>query len=301
MKDLQVEALLSRLESEIKQTADQVERGEQLLRLQEVAKTYKGDDRVVPAEELWEEVKNKPQKVKFYTGFTSLDEKAEGWVTGESVFFTGITKHGKTSMCMEFSVRLEAQHPCWLSFEERAIDLLRKFHHKTGFVPKIFTPRLNEAATLRWVEQKIVESKAKYGTEVVFIDHIGFISDAERGSDDTEASRLERISRAIHTMAVKWEVLIFLMGHLTKIRSDQNPDIENIKGSSAMAQESDLTILIWRKTVRANGRIEIGNETNLSLQANRRGKTGNVEFLYKEGRFLEEAWGFEEATEDAWK
>ena len=204
-------------------------------------------------------------------------------------------------MCMELSVRLAAQQPLWLSFEEKAIDLLRKFNEKTQTFPHFYTPRQNESPNLEWIERKIIEAKAKYDSKVVFIDHIGFISDAERGKDDTEASRLERISRAVHGLAVKWDMLIFLMGHLNKVRSDQNPDIESIKGSSAMAQESDLTIILWRKTERVNGKIEIGNETNLSLQANRRGNTGNISFMYENGRFLEtELSQAEQQAEEQW-
>lgn len=296
----EIESLIKSLDAEIRSGTNEIEKGEQLLRLQEIARTYEGDDKVISSEELFELVKSAPEKEKFYSGFSALDAKVEGWQTGESIFLTGITKHGKTSMCMELSVRFEKQNPLWLSFEERAIDLLRKFYGKTQYLPKFFTPKRNEQPTLEWVEKKIIESKAKYGSKVVFIDHIGFISDAEKGKDDTEASRLERISRAIHSIAVKWDVLIFFMGHLTKVRSDQNPDIENIKGSSAMAQESDLSILLWRKTRRENGKIEVTNETNLSLQANRRGKTGNIEFIYKEGRFFEEAWELEESTNDNW-
>jgi len=293
---MDTKALLASLEKEIRRNTDDLQRGEQLVRLQDIAAVYDGDDKVIPSQELFELVKNAPQKAKFLSGFSELDKKMEGFTTGESIFITGITKHGKTSMCMELSVRFEAQNPLWLSFEERAIDLMRKFYEKTNSFPNFFTPKQNEVPNLEWIEKKIVESKAKYDTKVVFIDHIGFIADAERGKDDTEASRLERVSRAIHSLAVKWDILVFLMGHLTKVRSDQNPDIENIKGSSAMAQESDLTIILWRKTSKSSGKVEIGNETNLSLQANRRGQTGNIEYIYKNGRFLEEAWGFEEDT-----
>jgi len=294
------EELIKSLEKEIRKEKNTLEMEGQLLRLQEIAKVYEGDDRVVSSEELFEELKNTPHKPKFFSGFSELDGLMEGFTTGESIFFTGITKAGKTSMCMELSTKFEEQKPLWLSFEERAIDLLRKFHDKTGKFPLFFTPRQNEAPNLDWIERKIVEAKAKYDRKVVFIDHIGFVADAERGKDDTEASRLERISRAIHSLAVKWDVLIFLMGHLTKVRIDQNPDIENIKGSSAMAQEADLTMIIWRKTYRENGKVIIGNETNLSLQANRRGKVGNVEFNYDNGRFVEFAWGMTEPKDEAW-
>lgn len=293
---MNAQKIIADIEAEIRRETESLERNEQLLRLQKLAREYDGDDRVISSEELLEEIKHQPLKEKFYSGFTSLDSKMDGFTTGESIFFTGITKHGKTSMCMELSVRFAEQNPLWLSFEEKPIDLIRKFQEKTGTYPKFFTPRQNEITNLEWVEKKIVEAKAKFNSKVVFIDHIGFVSDAERGKDDTEASRLERISRAVHSLAVKWDVLIFLLGHLTKVSVSQNPDIENIKGSSAMAQEADLTMIVWRRTQRVMGKIEIGNETNLSLQANRRGQTGNVEFVYESGRFLESAW--EEITRD---
>ena len=295
---MDTKALLNALENEIRRNTDELEKGEQLVRLQEMAATYEGDDKVISSQELVELVKNTPKKEKFFSGFTELDKKMDGFTTSELIFLSGITKHGKTSMCMELSTRFEAQHPLWLSFEERAIDLLRKFSERTGAFPNFFTPKQNESPNLEWIERKIVEAKAKYDSKVVFIDHLGFIADAERGRDDTEASRLERISRTMHTLAVRWDVLIFLMGHLKQVKGDQNPDIESIKGSSAMAQESDLTILLWRKTERTGKKVVIGNETNLSLQANRRGQTGNIEYLYKDGRFLEEAWGLEEPNED---
>lgn len=294
--------LIKSLEKEIKRETAGVEQSIALARLQDIAKTYEGDDRVISSKELFDEVKNSPQKEKFYSGFGLLDKKTEGFTTGESIFLTGITKHGKTSMCMELSERFKEQNPLWLSFEEKAIDLLRKFYDKTKTFPLFFTPRQNESPNLEWIERKIIEAKAKHNTKVIFIDHIGFVSDAERGKDDMEASRLERISRAVHGLAVKWDVLIFLMGHLNKTRSDQNPDIESIKGSSAMAQESDLTIILWRKTERIQGKIEISNETNLSLQANRRGGTGNIEFIYQDGRFLETELGqYNEEVEEIWK
>ncbi|HZE87627.1 MAG TPA: DnaB-like helicase C-terminal domain-containing protein [Methylomirabilota bacterium] len=297
---MDTKALLNSLEKEIRNNENSLQQDQQLLRLQSIAAQYEGDDRVISTTELLEEIKNTPIKEKFFSGFKDLDIKMEGFVTGENIFLTGITKHGKTSFCMELSVRFREQNPLWLSFEERAIDLLRKFHSKTGEYPLFFTPRKNERPNLEWIETKIVEAKAKFDSKVVFIDHIGFLSDAERGKDDTEASRLERISRTIHSLAVKWDVLIFLMGHLTKVRSDQNPDIENIKGSSAMAQESDLTMLIWRKTHREGEKVIIENVTNLSLQANRRGQTGNIEFIYRGGHFLEETWDLP-ANEESWQ
>lgn len=289
------EMMLS-LEKEILDTEPGDDQTAALERLKEIAKTYEGEDRVVSSEELREEIESTPPKEKFYSGFEKLDRLMDGFETGESIFVSGITKHGKTSFCMELSVCFKDQNPLWLSFEEKPINLMRKFYGKTGFYPQFYTPRRNEKKTLEWVEQKVIEGKAKFGSKVVFLDHIGFIKDDEQRSGELEATCYERISRSIHSMAVKWDVTFFHLGHLTKVGITQNPDIENIKGSSAMSQEADLTILVWRKTKREDGKVIISNETNVSLQANRRGDTGNIEYVYENGRFAESEW--EKLTEN---
>lgn len=297
-------ALIASIEKEMQREAKTAEDNAALMRLQEIAKAYSGDDEVISSEELVEAMLKMPPREKFYTGHARLDALMEGWLTGESIFVSGITKHGKTSLMMELSVCFEKQNPLWLSFEEKPIELIRKFHEKTGIIPHFYTPRRDEKKNLEWVERKIIEAKAKYGTKVVFLDHIGFVKDHEMRPGENEANCYERISRSIHSLAGKWDVIFFHLGHLKMVSITQNPDIENIKGSSAMAQEADLTMLVWRKTIRENGKVVVTNETNLSLQANRRGQTGNIEFLYQKGRFVEtdfdEVQSREEVDETEW-
>jgi len=295
-------ATLTALEKEIQKEKETASKNEALARIKEMMRSYSGDDRIVSSDSLFDEMGKMKPREKFYTGIKSLDKMMQGFVTGESIFVSGITKHGKTSACLELSVRLKDQNPLWLSFEEKPIELIRKFHERTGEIPHFFTPKQNEKKTLEWVENKIIEAKVKYNSKVVFLDHIGFIKDDEIRPGELEASCYERISRAIHSLATKWDVLFFHLGHLKMVAITQHPDLESIKGSSAMAQEADVTILIWRKTTREGGKIIIGNETNLSIQANRRGGTGNVELIYQDGRFHEIDWERDEEDKgpDGW-
>ncbi len=289
------------LKKEIEKIKNKEEREMALERLNEMMKQYEGDDQVVSSEELYEIHQNLPQKEKFYTGFEQLDGIMEGFELNESIFLSGLTKHGKTTFAMELSERFSERglKPLWLSFEERPIDLIRKFKERTGEIPKFFTPKKNEVPNLEWVEAKILEAKAKYDAKVVFIDHIGFISDWERQGGESEAQRLERIARAIHRFAVSWDVLIFFLGHLRKTKTDQMPDLEDIKGSSAIAQESDAVFIVWRRNQKRVDAVDISNETTLSIQANRRsGKTGNIKFIYDEGRFEEVGTNNEEVLSD---
>ncbi len=280
----EIDKALKALKDEILQDGSE----EQKERLEEILKNYEGEDRIVSSQEIWEEYQNLPQKPNYKTGFKILDETMQGFETGATIVLTGITKHGKTTFAVELSERLKELNPLWLSLEERHIDLIKKFKERTGQIPQFYTPKLNERPTLEWVEMKLVESRVKYGSKVAFIDHLGFISDAEYKSGENEAQRLERISRRLHTLAVQLDYLIFNLWHLRKTNITTNPTLDDIRGSSAVAQEADAVFIIWRETKRVGGVIEIGSRTNLSIQANRRsGKPNNIIYEYEKGRYIE--------------
>lgn len=298
----EIESLIASLEQEIRQEQQGQEQVESLERLQQVAETYEGEDKVISSLELLEQIRNAPPERKMFTGFTGLDEILDGFRESQLVVLSGITKHGKTTMAIELTVRLKDENPLWLPFEEPAIDLVRKFEERNQEPPLFFTPQKMKGNSLYWVEKKIIEAKAKYNSTVVFIDHLGFLQDSENARhDETMAYKIERIVRSLKKLAVRWNVVIVLLCHLTKTKIDTNPSFDDLKGSSAIAQEADTVMLLWRKTKREGGKIIITNETNLSVQANRRtGRTGNVRFVYDNGRFKEDEWMEEETQIETW-
>lgn len=294
--------LIASLEKEIRKEVASSDQNAALVRLQEIAVVYDGDDKVISSLELLEKIKNEPPERKIMSGFEDVDLILDGFRERQLIVLSGITKHGKTSMAVEFTVRMAAEHPLWLPFEEPAIDLIRKFTERNAEPPLFYTPETMARNTLEWIEQKIVESKAKYDSRLIFIDHLGFIQDSENAHhDETMAYKIERIVRSLKRLAVKWNVVIVLLAHLTKTKLDTNPSFDDLKGSSAIAQEADTVMLLWRKTERKNGRILITNEANLSIQANRRtGRTGNVQFMFENGRYIQNTWMEAEVKEEVW-
>jgi replicative DNA helicase len=294
--------LIEDLEKEIIKEVETSEQNAALLRLKDIAKVYNGADRVISSAELVEIIKNAPPERKMMSGFQELDDILDGFRERQLVVLSGITKHGKTSMAVELTIRMADEHPLWIPFEEPAIDLIRKFTDRGAEPPQFYTPETMTSNSLDWIEKKIVESKAKYDSKIVFIDHLGFIQDSERAHGDENMSyKIERIVRSLKRLAVKWEVVIVLLAHLTKTKIDTNPSFDDLKGSSAIAQEADTVMLLWRKTERHDGKITITNEANLSVQANRRtGRTGNVQFVFQNGRYLESEWTQADAVEEKW-
>jgi replicative DNA helicase len=296
MKNEEIEKLIASLNVEAKQIADKAKQEEALARLQKIAETYEGDDEVVSTEQLLEEIKSRPAEKKIMSGFSDLDDILGGFRYKQLVVLSGITKHGKTSFAIDLTIRLKDEHPMWLPFEEPAADLLQKFIDMGEEPPQFFTPKTMTENSLVWIEKKIIEARAKFDTKVVFLDHLHFILKKDQGESLEQC--IGRTVRTLKQLAVKWDVVFFLITHLKKVELDKHPNLEDLKDSSAIAQEADTVIFMWRQTVKGKSReVEITNNVNVSVQANRKtGRTGNIKLEYVRGRFLEKNW--QETQED---
>lgn len=298
------------LEDKIKELKQELSGDKEgLRRVEEVAKLYTGDDEIVSSKEIEEMMKNEPEEARYYSGFDGVDKILEGFREQQLIVLTGITKHGKTTFAMDLVNNLKEHAPLVLPFEEPAKELIRKFKERGMEVPHFYTPRTPKDHTLEWIEEKIVESKAKFGSRIVFIDHLGYVRDGRSRQENNKADRLEVVMQDIKSLAKKWDVVIVLLVHLKKVQLDRTPDLDDIRGSGSIAQEADTVMIMWRKTQRVNGEVEITNEATLSIQANRRtGTTGNVHLIFENGKYIEDDWNnaeknmekLKEPKQDTW-
>lgn len=287
-RTIQIDKLLRRLETEINTTKTGLAQVEALDRLKDIAKVYKGEDEVIPFSDIVERVKNEKEEPKMMSGWSGLDNLLKGFRPQQLIVVSAATKSGKTSLLMDLTTRISPYNPLWLPFEESADELVRKFIERNQTPPEAFTPKSMSGNAIEWVETKIVESIAKFGTKVVFIDHLDFIVPF---NSDSHALRVGQAMRDLKGLAKKWNIVIFVVCHLVKTRMDEQPTMEDLRGSSSIGQEADTVILLWRETKKENGQVVITDNVNLSVQANRRfGKTGNIKMVYEDGRFIEKEW-----------
>lgn len=278
---------LETLESELQSLTADEEREVKLARLTEIAKAYAGEDKIISSLEIAEQIKTRPEIPKIKTGMAGLDDIIGGFVKKQLIVIAAPTKNGKTSFCIDLTARLKDKNPLWLPFEEPAEELIQKFLDRKEVPPLFYTPERIIGNTMVWIEKKIIEAKAKYNSEVVFIDHLHFIVPF---SSDRQDLLIGQTMRELKKLAKQWNVLIFLIAHLKKTKLDTAPDLEDLRDSSFIAQEADTVIMLWRKTKREQGEVVISNETVVSVQANRRtGKTGNITLVFDNGRFIEKS------------
>lgn len=288
MEKENVEELIKKLRNEIETTQKNYDKTESLSRLKEIAKIYRGEDRIIPFSEIAERIRNEKEEPRIMSGFSGLDDLLKGFRPQQVIVISALTKSGKTQFCMDLTSRMKDQNPLWFPFEESAEELIRKFLERGEEPPNAYAPENMKGSAIEWIETKVIESIAKYNSKIVFIDQLDFIVPM-RGND--HSLNIGQTMRDIKGIAKKWNVVIFLICHLTKAKMDSQPTLENLKGSSSIGQEADTVILLWRESKKVGKEMVISNNVNVSVQANRRtGKTGNVKMVFENGKFLEQDW-----------
>lgn len=297
--NVEIEKLIKSLDNEIKKTKESSTKEEQMLRLQEAARVYAGEDRVAPFGSLLEEEAKRAKEKIISTGYTSLDAILKGFIPSQLIVVSAATKSGKTSFCMEMGAQMNHENPLWLSFEESIPELLNKFHESHGVYPIGFAPMSMKGNTLEWVEKKIIEAKVKYNTGIVFIDHLHFIVPMVAERQDLA---IGHAMRELKRMARMWNVVVVLIAHIKKVRVDRSPTLEDLRDSSFIAQEADTVIMLYRHAYRDDeGDMSITNKVVVSVLANRRtGKTGNVKMVFQDGKFLQQEWKRAESEMGSW-
>ncbi len=280
--------IIGKLKTELHKATEKTGMMEALERLKRSARYYEGEDKVISFEDIGNNLAGQNDEIKIFTGWKKFDGIIGGFRPQQLVVVSALTKSGKTSFLMDLTSRISAYTPLWLPYEESSEELVRKCLERGLKAPIAFSPAVMKSTKIDWIETKIVESIAKYNTRVVVIDQLDFIVPF---GGDNRADRIGDTMRKLKDLARKWEVVIFLICHLQKTQMDTQPTLEDLRGSSAIGQEADTVIILWREARREKGKMVVTNNTNVSIQANRRkGTTGNIDMVYSNGVFMESDW-----------
>lgn len=267
-----------------------LEKIERRVKLEETLKNYTGSDRVIYAEDKKAEIEmEKKLRPAFSarTGIPMLDECVDGFRRGQLVVVSGPPKHGKTGLCQTFTIRFTEQgHKClWFSYELGYEELFEKFPmDKLDF----YLPNQLENGNVQWIEEKIIESKQKFGTNIIFIDHLDFLRDTEvlKGLGLNLSAYIGSIVQKIKRIAVEQDVLIFLLTHINKDKwvGKDLPTPDALSESRQIAQLADIVLMVMR-IIAEKGSFDIyqNNDAWLGVMANRHnGKTKRIPITFVE-------------------
>jgi replicative DNA helicase len=284
-----IESFISNLQSEIIKVTDVIDRGAQMSRLKEIAERYKGEDELISSIDFVERIKAQPPQLQMHTKFKGLDELLNGFRPGQLISISAVAKSGKTNFCMELTSNQSDYHPVWFPFEEGTEELVSKFLDRGETPPVFFVPAKIHTRTLKFIEKKIIEAVAKFDSKIFYIDNLDWIVDPRSGDHER---MIQYACMELKRMAVDWNVCIVLIAHVRKLLSPTDqPNYNDIKGSSSVYQLSDTVIMMWRETKKEHGELIITSNVNISVQLNRKtGKTGNIKFQFDNGHYSEYDW-----------
>lgn len=283
----------NQIEQKLQDIEKDDEKHQQYLRNLEVLQEYQGEDRVLPAEDLYEEVKSDEPKLVINSNKTTLDKLLGGFREGQLVVISAPTGQGKTTFCQTLTMDFLKQDlkSIWFSYEVGIVEFMDKFPE----IPSFFMPRRLKQNSMQWLETRIMEGVAKYDCKIVFIDHLHYLLEMQKMAEAKSLSLLVgMMMRELKRIAIDNEIVIFLVSHMRKStyrieKVEDLPDIDSLRDSSFVGQESDVVLFLNRmKEKDDNGHQVYTNETILKVAKNRRtGNLGYVKLYYKDKRFDE--------------
>lgn len=185
------------------------------------------------------------------TGYKQIDDRLGSFVPGELFTLGGDTGHGKSLLAMNIAqnvYKLYGKPVLFVNLEltrnqtvQRFYDLSGKDHDYEGI--------LIQAASevdYRDVDKLMKTAKAE-GACLVVIDHLHFFNDS---IGDNAASALTRVVKHFKQCAVKYELPVLLLSHVTPTTkpdgSTNRPDLHGFKGSRSIEQLSDMVGFVFR-------------------------------------------------------
>lgn len=255
---------------------------------EDVLKLVHPDHEILPIAEI--AAIQPPNGDVFPTGLEMLDKAMKGGIRGgDLVIISGMSGHGKTSLAQTMTYWLTKRViPClWFSYEVSVQRLHEKFV-EMGIDPHYhaFAPKRNQSGDLEWIEQRIIEGVKKYMTQVIFIDHIDFLTPTTIKTSDNENIALKKVATELKQLAIKLNVVIVLMAHVRKVPSGKEPEMQDISSSSGIFQLADYVIITQRLLKNTAGSFTSGdvfsNTNKTKLVKNR--LTGDTVFFHSELR-----------------
>lgn len=105
----------------------------------------------------------------------------------------------------------------------------------------------------------LIEQAKSWGAECVFIDHLHYFA---REMHDV-ANELGIITQEFKQAAIKNQLPIILISHTRKIeKGKSHADINDLRGSSYIAQDADIVLMVWQEQGEQTEGIYIGLDKN---------------------------------------
>lgn len=232
------------------------------------------------------------------TGFKSVDDLTLGWQAGDLIVLAARPSIGKTTLAMNSATAIAraGKHVVFFSLEMRKRQLEYRIVSSlsgvacarllNGCVGGTDYARISETfellhtlplsiddsgrQTVHGIRGACRQLKAAGRCDAVVIDYVQLMPGTLNRRGATRNEELTDISRRLKELADELSAPILLLSQLRRLEARRRPQLEDLRESGALEQDSDIVGFLYRKDHRAGGLTE------LILAKQRNGPTGTV-------------------------
>ena len=222
-------------------------------------------------EQAKEYLKNAGKYLGIQTGYKYVDYLIGSFLPGELWTIGGDTGHGKSLFSMNIAQNVydRYQKPVlFINLELTVEQAVQRFYNLSGDDHDYAGIMVQSSPDIDYKDVDVLMAKAKEeGVCMVVVDHLHFFDGA---IGDNAASAITRLMRHFKKCAVKYELPVIMLSHVTpqtKLTKDGieniKPDLHSFKNSKSIEQLSDMVGFVWRTKEEPN-RVEFYTRKNRS-------------------------------------
>lgn len=251
------------------------------------------------------------------TGYQDLDSLIGGYFPQELVVIAARPGVGKTALALNLFSRLirGGIGTAFLSIEMSFRELFYRYASMETSVPH-YRMRHNKLDAEDWIQITSVAAKLssakcaiidmpgigiadvqaamirakEYGGKVIFIDYLGLMEMPRHERNKTD--QIGAVTRALKGLAKRYEQTVVLLCQLNRaatMRPDQEPELEDLRGSGEIEQDADIVIFPHHAK-------KDSDEYKLLIKKNRHGPLGYITLRHEKDHFRFDAIEIRQTT-----
>jgi replicative DNA helicase len=202
------------------------------------------------------------------SGYRKIDELTKGFVGGEMTVIAGKTSYGKTTVAINIAnrVALSGVPVLFVTLEMTKEEITSRFMSVNGGENEDYGKAAGMIAfqvtdELDWqsIDGLVAKFCRDFSNGLIVIDHLHYFT---RDLDNV-AEDLGRITKEFKKNAIRHNVPIILISHVRKGEARRESDIEDLRGSSYIAQDADIVLMVGRsKDYQSQLKLKISKNRN---------------------------------------
>jgi replicative DNA helicase len=186
------------------------------------------------------------------TGYDKLDKLMLGLVPGELIIVAGKTSRGKTTLALNIAnrVALNGHSVLFVTLEMTKVEIASRYIHINEDTPgnydkvsALTVMQTRDELDWKSIDSLILKAREEMRVDLVVIDHLHYFTrELEHVSED-----LGRITKEFKKNAIRHSVPVILISHVRKTGVKAEASMEDLRGSSYLAQDADIVLMVGRK------------------------------------------------------